>query len=249
MEPITTRRILRYIINIGLLAGSYLIPCHQAVAAAEGVKSYLWPTVCYIGADIAKPIYGWSTGVACELNSTIDFHRIFFDVDYGFAKITRDEPGRSSSFVYTRGHYGRIGVNFNVLPKTVDYNQWFIGFRYARSFFSFRIKSTKRHKHPAEERCDNDCENVPSNFQDCRAGEVAHWFEVVTGVKVRIIHCLAIGSTFRFKFRCKLERNGRILAYEIPGFGFAEDPYAFGYSVYLLIRIPLQKHNKGSQPI
>lgn len=238
---------LRYIIKPLLcMVLSATIP--QYVMAKDKLpKNTIWPTTCYLGVDIAKTCVGWyqKTGHAYEITGSIDFSRILLDVDYGLGHIQRDGRQHNGSFTSASGKYFRIGLGYNFLTPTLHHNQFFIGLRYARSSFNFQLESNKLQcNHPPADPCTPAC-IAPIALRHSKDAAIAHWWEVVAGGKVYLMRILSIGCTARYKFSKKIENNLYALPFDIPGFGLAEFDHAFGYSLYVLLRIPLQKSNKA----
>lgn len=97
--------------------------------------------------------------------------------------------------------------------------------------------------HQPSDPCIQLC-NAPISLRNRQDATIAHWWEVVAGGKVYLIGILSIGCTARYKFGKKIENKLYALPFDIPGFGLAEFDHAFGYSLYLLLRIPLKKSNK-----
>ncbi|WP_419241717.1 DUF6048 family protein [Cardinium endosymbiont of Nabis limbatus] len=244
---------LRYITRPLFCMVLYVVAPHYVVAQDKPPRNNIWPTTCYLGIDVAKTCVGWyqKTGRAYEIHGSTDFSRILLDLDYGLGTIQRDGRKAKGSFASANGKYFRIGLDYNFLTPTLDRNQFFIGFRYARSFFDFQLKSDKLQcSHPPNERrrtSRTKCVKAPISLRNSSGTAIAHWWEVVAGGKVRLISVLSIGCTARYKFNKKIENNLYALPFDIPGFGLAEFDHAFGYSLYILLRIPLQKINKAYQ--
>ncbi|CCM10004.1 Putative uncharacterized protein [Cardinium endosymbiont cEper1 of Encarsia pergandiella] len=242
---------LRYIIKPFL--GLFLLAAvpQYIVAKDQLPPNRIWPTTCCLGIDLAKTCLGWyqKTGSAYEINGSIDFNRILLDLDYGIGTIQRDHRKDKGSLTFSRGYYFRIGLGYNFLTPTMDRNQFFIGFRYARSFFDFQLESNKLQcNHPSDKSC-NEAKCTPPNglsasLKKRQGAQIVHWWEWVVGGKVYLMPMLSIGCTARYKFNKKLEKPLATLPFDIPGFGLAEFDDVFGYSLYLLIRIPLQKTDK-----
>jgi len=242
---------LRYIIKLFL--GLFLLAAvpEYIIANDQFSPNRGWPTTCCLGIDVAKTCVGWhqKTGAACEINGAIDFSRLLLDLDYGIGTIQRDHRKDKGFFTFSRGYYFRIGLGYNFLAPTMDGNQFFIGFCYSRSFFDFQIESNKlKCKHPLDKSC-TEAKCTPPNrlsasLKKRQGSQIAHWWEWVVGGKVYLMPMLSIGCTARYKFSKKLEKPLATLPFDIPGFGLAEFDHAFGYSLYLLIRIPLQKPEK-----
>lgn len=238
---------LRYIIKLFLpILFCAAFPYHL-VANDQSLKHKIWPTTCWLGLDISKACVGWYHKRAhqYEINGGLNFSRLLLNLDYAKGKIQRDHRQHKGSFASASGQYFRVGLDYNFLTPTVHHNQFFIGFRYARSFFDFEIKSNKLQcMHPPTDSCTNTC-TAPVFLQNRQGTGIAHWWEVVAGGKVYLMRIVSIGCTIRYKFNKKIESDLSTLPFDIPGFGLGEFDHAFGYSLYLLIRIPLQKKNNA----
>ncbi|AXI24196.1 hypothetical protein CE557_372 [Cardinium endosymbiont of Sogatella furcifera] len=240
---------LRYIIkSIGYMVLSVVLP--QCVVANVQLSNHrIWPTTWYLGIDVAKTCVGWyqKTGPAYEIHSSIDFYPILLDVDYGLGQIQRDGRPHNGSFASARGQYFRVGLGYNFLTPTAHHNQFFIGLRYARSFFDFQLKSNKLQcNHPSNKACSPQRCIAPIALRHSKDAAIVHWWEVVAGGKVYLMRALSIGCTVRYKFSKKIENKLCALPFDIPGFGLAEFDHAFGYSLYVLLRIPLQQNKQPS---
>lgn len=248
--------ILRYIINlfIGVLFYTAMT-CY--VLANDPLPNHttrkplasICPTTCYVGIDLAKICVGWhqKTGPVYEINGSIDFSRILLEGDYGWGEIQRDKRKNKGSFSLSKGKYFRVGLNYNFIAPALYHNQFFIGCRYAKSFFDFQLMSDKLGcKHPPGDPCRQLC-SAPIALRSQQGGATAHWWELVAGGKVYLISILSIGCTVRYKFKKAMENDLDVLPFDIPGFGLAEFDHAFGCSIYLLGRIPLQKAYKKDE--
>ncbi|WP_339044483.1 DUF6048 family protein [Cardinium endosymbiont of Tipula unca] len=212
-------------------------------------KKTVWPITLYFGVDLVKTCTGWyqKTGNMYEINGSIDIRNVLLDVDYGFGEIQYDKRKLKGSFSHTDGHYFRIGFGYNFLTPTLDYNQFFIGMRYARSFFSFRLKSDKLQcNHEPSKDCKPIC-TAPIVFRNLKGSGVAHWWELVVGGKVRLVSIASIGCAARYKFGKKIENKLDVLPFDMPGFGLSESKDAFGYSLYIIVAIPLQKSRPSAK--
>ncbi|TSJ81286.1 MAG: DUF6048 family protein [Candidatus Cardinium sp.] len=222
------------------------IPEHVVAKDKPSITS-IWPTTWYIGLDLAKTCMGWcqKTGPAYEIHGSIDCSRILLSAGYGWGQIQRDSRQHNGSFAAAYGKYFRVGLDYNFLTPALHHNQFFIGLRYARSFFDFQLKSTKLYcNHLPDKPCDLECKPVPIALQHSGGAAIAHWWEIVAGGKAHLIGMVSIGCTARYKFSKKIENDLHAFPFDIPGFGLAEFDHAFGYSLYILLRIPLQKSDK-----
>ena len=127
-----------------------------------------------------------------------------------------------------------------IVTSTTDKNQAFLGMRYARSSFKDHLKSQLLYQR-----------NIQSNTSLIQADhpnidngqrEVAYWFEVVSGVKVKIWKLLYAGGTLRYKFDLHLgnSKTSDHVPYDIPGWGLNDNKQApFDFNLYVSLRIPL----------
>lgn len=235
---------LQYITRALLAIAFFSISTSHIIANSKIQKNTVWPTTLYLGLDLAKTCTGWyqKRGSMYEMNGFIDFSNVLLDVDYGFGKIQHDKRNHNGSFSCTDGHYFRVGFGYNFLTPTFNHNRFFIGMRYARSFFRFQLKSGKLQcNHEPEKKCNPTCTAPPLSRKDLSGSGVAHWWELVVGGKVKLVSIVSIGCTARYKFGKKIESKLYVLPFDIPGFGLREYKDAFGYSLYIMVGIPLQK--------
>lgn len=202
--------------------------------------------------DILRPFYGryyLYQGAQYELNTSIDLARWLVEGDYGWSNVQwtgqneETEAGTKSTYT-SKGQYFRIGFNYNLLSRTSDNNQAFLGFRYARSFFGDHLVSRATYYLDARGRTrlinerGRDIPHIDSRQEKI----VAYWLEVVCGIKVRVWRLLYAGCTLRRKFglRYNSKRTDSHIPYDIPGWGLNDrkkNPIDFNF--YLAIRIPL----------
>lgn len=207
---------------------------HRALAKS------LCPENIYIGVDVAKiggSLYQ-NIGRAWEFNGSISFFPILTELDYGWALLERNHTHNLS---HTTGHYFKTGLSYNFVEPTAYPNQLALGIRYARSFFNFQLKSGQiMCNHAGDSPCDQQCIPVPSCLQNLTGQGVVHWWELVVSAKVSLSALLSIGSALRFKFLKVLESSWHVLPFDLPGWGFMDDQYAFGYNLYICLNIPLK---------
>ena len=234
---------LRYITSLLLFMVPLSIPAHGVVKKNKSGYSTIWPTTLYIGLDMAKTSYGWfqKTGSSYEIHGSTDFNHILVHADYGSGEIKRYRTKQKGSCADTHGNYFRLGLDYNFLSPTVYHNQFFIGLLYARSFFNFQLNSDKLVcHHEPDKSCILACV-APISLRSLGENGVSHWWEIVVGGKVCVLSILSIGCTARYKFAKNIENKLFVLPFDIPGWGLREEENAFGYSLYILTRIPLCK--------
>jgi hypothetical protein len=121
------------------------------------------------------------------------------------------------------------------MNKDQHLNIAFFGMRYALSSFNDQL--------------DFDTQAIiqseigwPSTRETVSNSKVkANWFEMVAGLKVRVVKQLYMGFTARFKFLLKVKKVEELRPYYIPGFGKNINTSAFGFNYYISYRLPFRK--------
>lgn len=190
------------------------------------------PTGVRLGTDaisLARNFYddsfnGW------EVNADVDLNRYFFTVDYG--KWGRDYAGNSDSVVYSNeGRYWRIGADVNFLLKDPERNMFFVGLRYGRGVFNEEFTIVDVHDR--------------WGFKDqvyFNNDVTARWFELTTGLKVRMFSGFWMGYTARFKFGLKTSDTPEMLPHDVPGYGRTDKESYWGFNYQLMFRIPFRDY-------
>lgn len=202
-----------------------------AVTPADTAKSKWYiPTGVRIGTDalsIARTYYsksfkGW------EVNGDVDFGRYYLSADYGYW--ARDYA--SDKGIYDNsGNYFRVGVDVNFLLKDPEKNMFFIGARYGRATFSEHLV-VEGIEDPVWGTLNEDLQNVNIN---------GHWFELTTGIKVKMLKWFWMGYTARFKFGLGTNETGRLVPADVPGYGRTDKESVWGFNYQLFFRIPVRK--------
>lgn len=162
-----------------------------------------------------------------EAQFDVDFHRYFFVVDVG----RQEHSFSGSSFAYSNdGNYFRVGIQANMTQFNEDRNVIFFGLRYARSNFSDKLNFTQATDHWGSG-------DIALNNN----GLSARWFELNTGMKVRVTGQLYLGYTIRFKLAKSMSQpTSTLQPYTIPGFGLASKGSNIGFNYYILYRLPFR---------
>lgn len=166
-----------------------------------------------------------------QLQADIDFYRYFLNVGFG----TLEQTLRNESGDYTvEGKYFRVGPDINFLHRDPDKSALFFGVRYSFTTFSDRLN------YSYENPFFGDGINTVSNT-DLKA----NWFEMVTGMKVKMWKMVWLGYTARFKFAVDTFENNDLIPTVVPGYGPADEKSAWAINYYLIIRIPVRKEVKA----
>ena len=198
------------------------------------IKHSFVPTGVRVGTDLMslvrssydKSFNGW------EVNGDLDFYRYYLAVDYGYW--ARKYSSDSSDYA-NHGGYWRVGVDVNFLKNDPDRNMFFIGLRYGTSVFGEDLTVT---------RYDPVWGALHSDFTSANVN--AHWFELTTGLRVKIWKMIWLGYTARLKFGLTTGSTADMLPSDVPGYGRANTDSYWGFNYQILIRLPVRK--SGSLP-
>ncbi len=193
------------------------------------IKDYI-PTGIRIGTDLISlgktqfqnDFSGW------EINADIDFRRYYLALDYGsWARTFKSDSGNYSN----DGTYWRVGVDVNFLLKDIDRNLFFVGARYGRANFSEDLTIDIY----------NPFTTGRENLRFAHSGINARWFELTTGIRVKIWKILWMGYTARFKFGLKHDETDKIIPADVPGYGRTYKDSYWGFNYQIFVRIPVRK--------
>ena len=163
-----------------------------------------------------------------KFNADIDIYRYFLNFEYG--RFERTWISSTSNYT-NQGSFFKIGPDVNFFHKDPKKNALFIGFRYSRANYE---------------------DNIATNYTNVFYGDNtklasnnslrSRWFEITTGLKVRLTKYVWSGYTARFKFSVNDNYESNALApHWIPGYGAATRESSWGLEYWLIFRIPFQK--------
>lgn len=216
---------MRYLSSILLFCISLTLSAQKA----DTVKKNYRPTGVRAGIDLVSLILspvsdefqGWEGSV------DIDFYRYFLVLEAG--SWSRDILTEMD--VYSnRGNYWRAGVDMNFLNKDTEKNMFFLGFRYANSTFDEQLTNTP----------DDPVFGVGTNTFTS-SGVHASWGELTTGLRVKMWKFFWMGYTIRYKFGLNTNETAGLTPYDVPGYGRTDKNTTWGFSYYMMFRIPLKK--------
>lgn len=222
-----------------------LLICCQTFAqqgdstSVDSTKVSFIPTGIRIGTDLISlgksqfqsDFSGW------EVNAEIDFHRYYLALEYGSwsrSFVVEDDAGNPdmTNKYSNDGTYWRVGVDVNFLLKDIDRNMFFLGARYGRANFSEVLDIT------AHNPFEDIVETIPTLSH---SGVNAHWFELTTGLRVKVWKVLWLGYTARFKFGLKADDTDEIIPADVPGYGRTFKDSYWGFNYHVMVRIPFRK--------
>ncbi len=219
------RSTLKYIFSVLLLTYG---------AAAFGQVGKYAPTSIRIGADpgtLGYMVFSEKRNFF-EVEAEMDIDRFFVVADYGVSSFDLNED----SYTYENdGSYLRLGADINFMDKDPDQNVAFFGLRYAMSSFKDQLDYNTSAIIQSEI-------GWPSGLESVENDKVsANWYEMVAGIKIRIVKQLYFGFTARFKLKLDVERTDSLRPYYVPGFGKHINNSAFGFNYYVSYKLPFRK--------
>jgi hypothetical protein len=200
---------------------------------ADSVKKHSYiPTGIRVGGDLISPVKSQvqSNFTGWEVNADVDFYRYYLALDYGSWGRTFSSD---SGYYSNDGTYWRMGIDVNFLLKDPDRNMFFIGARYGKANFSEDLTVVAY----------NHFLNPPSLVTNgyTHSGINGSWFELTTGIRVKIYKIVWMGYTARLKFGLKYDNTENIIPSDVPGYGQTEKDSYWGFNYQIFIRIPLRK--------
>lgn len=185
------------------------------------------PTGIRLGTDLVGLI---KTGVTPgfsnqEFIADIDFNRYYVVAEAG--RSSRDLSISNGEYSNS-GSYLRVGVDVNFLVKDPDKNMFFLGFRYGRARYDERVRYLTETEY-------GDQLKLSEN-----SGVSSGWAELTTGLRIKVWRVLWMGYTGRLKFAPSTPGSSPIAPYDIPGYGLTFKKPWWGFSYYVMMRIPFQ---------
>ena len=214
------------------------IPNHLLPDSLKKPSKYL-PTGVRIGMDLISFGQGVETnGVRAitqadvrqwKFSADIDFYRYFLNIEYGIFDRQWDAP--NSTYI-NKGSFLKIGPDVNFLHRDPDQSALFIGMRYAISNYEDNLQYNYS----------NVFWSDGSDFVD-NSSLSSQWFEITTGIKVKLSTYIWMGYTARFQFNVNDNHASNELApHWIPGYGFAVNESDWGFEYWLIFRIPFREY-------
>jgi hypothetical protein len=165
-----------------------------------------------------------------EITLDTDFDRYFLVTEIGQSSRSIEIQNGTYS---NDGKYFRVGVDINFLKKDPDKNMFFIGFRYGHAVFDEIAKYTSTTVYGSQQK-------IVSNN-----GQQSSWGEITTGLRVRLWKIFWLGYTARMRLGASVPENAQLLPYEVPGYGLTFKKPWWGFSYYVMVRIPVRKEKSA----
>ena len=218
----------KYIASFGLLFVSLSAFAQQDTTAEQSTVRKIRPDYKPSALRGGIDLYGLGNSLATngiqryEVQADVDFHRMFLVGEYGIQSSKIDEP----EFNYeSNGSFWRVGVDWDLMPYHPENSTIYMGLRYARARFN---------------------ESLTYQFTDSIWGDVdlsrsfdkrsSRWFEVVTGMKVRVWQGFFIGYLIRYKIFRELNNVPSFDSYRVPGYGLGRKNTNLSFGFYLHYR-------------
>ncbi|WP_370088487.1 DUF6048 family protein [Ekhidna sp.] len=217
---------LKYIFSISTLAWSLLVFGQPAQQQKPKEPVDFRPYEIKIGVNaIRSGRTAFGSGLTShEVEAALAVHRYNVVVDFGV-----EENQRGASFDYqNKGGYYRVGIDRNFTKDKESGNVLSLGLRYARASFEDRMTFT------------SDQGFGEQTYTLENDDLTARWLEVAFGLRGKVVSNLYMGFTMRWQFARKINGEGELKTYDIPGFGKTKRQNSTAFDYYLMWRIPFR---------
>jgi hypothetical protein len=185
------------------------------------------------GIDLARFLYilAEPSESGAELSVDFEIYKNIYPVfEAGYNSISESEE----LFDYSAsGTYGRIGLDYNVLPTKNRslHHSITLGFRYGMSVFTHRSENVLILG-------DYWDDFEPGPYENNLTG---HWAELVGGMKAELLPNFFLGWSVRYKILLNPDMDPLVVPELIPGYGTGGENSKFGFSYSVFYKIPLLK--------
>lgn len=187
------------------------------------------PTGIRVGADILGPVLYLfdNRNLNYEFTAEVDFDRYFLITEGGFQQFKEANENVDYSM---EGVYFRVGPESNFLHRDNLLNNFSFGLRYAWATYNEKTTGSVEESNWGAVPVDFDVDNR------------SRWFEMTTGVKVRLYKGFFTGYILRFRFgRKSTVPNVPFTSYYVPGYGLADRNNTWGFRYYIMYRFQWSK--------
>ncbi|SNS47470.1 hypothetical protein SAMN05421640_0300 [Ekhidna lutea] len=157
-----------------------------------------------------------------ELEAALALDRFVLVMNYGMEDRKR---GDSVDYI-NKGSYYRVGFDRNFAKDKESGNVLSLGLRYARSSFEDQLSFT------------SDQGFGEQTYVFTNEDLKARWLEVVFGLRGKVVSNLYMGFSMRWQFARKINGEGDLKTYDVPGFGKTKRQNSTAFDYYLMWRIP-----------
>ena len=219
----------RSIFSILTLIVSLGVPGQPAAPEKPKEQLNFRPHEVKIGVNAIRSIrtFAGSEGLTThEVQAALGLHKYNLVLDFGV-----EEHKRGESFAYeNKGSYYRIGFDRNFVKDRSSGNVLSLGLRYARASFEDQLLYQT---------------NLGFGEQDYLLENnslTARWVEVALNIRGKIISNFYMGFTIRWQLLRKINGEGELKTFDIPGFGKTKRQNSTAFDYYLMWRIPFEKN-------
>lgn len=202
-------------------------PIDTIVAGTFGVNGIRF------GVDLKPWIQGIASGERNFYNGHLRLdlgprNLIRYGVSLDVTKSSANLMGDSAIYS-NKGFAASLGFYLNVIPDDQDQNLVTIGLGYGRSWFDESLSGVVS-------------DEIYGSFpiERTSAGLGAGWIELNGGMQARVWKQLYVGYNLQLRILPHFSKRDQVQIYEIPGFGKASQKSTFGFSYYMLYRIPFR---------
>lgn len=184
------------------------------------------------GIDLARFLFLFADPAQRGAEASVDFE-IYKNLYPVFEAGYNSMDDKEELFDYSSGGtYGRIGLDYNILPaKKRDFqNSITVGFRYGMSVFNHSSENILIRGYWGDYK--------PEAYENKLTG---HWIEMVLGVKTELFSNFFMGWSVRYKILLNPDMDPLLIPELIPGYGTGGESGVFGFSYSLFYMIPLLK--------
>lgn len=219
-------------------ADSTSVAISSKIDSTKAAPSKFMPTGVRVGLDLVSFGQGvQKNGIRAltqgdvrqwKFSADVDIYRYFINFEYG--QFERMWIAPSSNYL-NKGSFIKIGPDVNFFHKDPKQNALFIGLRYAQSKYEDEIAYNYTNVFYG------DGTKIAFNTE-----LKSRWFEITTGLKVRLTKYIWSGYTARFKFGVNDNfANNPLAPRWIPGYGASTRESSWGLEYWLIFRVPLKK--------
>lgn len=227
---------LRFTISLYLIlvAGAFNLSAQEAENVPLDKRDWK-PSVVFFSADVVKLIdMAASNDLNMEFNFKTDFDQLFLAFDFGLEN--QNLSGEGFDY-HSEGRFYRIGPQINFMKYNQERSNIFFGISYAAANLSDNIDY-----HVAEGVFDE------AQLQYSNVNLKAHWFELNTGLSVRVAGPIFLGYTVRFKLAKSMDTPSKLTPFNIPGYGDASKDSRFGFNYYVTYKLGFRKKKIPQKP-
>lgn len=179
-----------------------------------------------IGADLLSPIanmVGQKYG-NYELSIDAAFYNRFFPVyEFGVSYADYTLDGSNYTYKLYPSFYNRVGLNYNIIYNKNVPGIFYVGLRYGFSFAKYELTNISVSSPYWE--VEQTGLSIP------KSTSVAHWGELLLGLRVKLYKGLMMGWAVRCKFVFADSQKGDARQWIVPGFGKRNSPLGVSFTI------------------